>query len=157
MTFDQVVKVKCIINSVCLNTPFSSKTHKVTALDDQFPRVELDVTDFSKPCEVSDPDVPLQFKSVDFTLSYSQSSDQILSTLIKEETDEENSFLLFMTPPSVTNISQYYARNIVFLLDRSGSMGGSPFNEATRALSAALSNLRPNDNFNVIAFDHNQK
>ncbi len=41
----------------------------------------------------------------------------------------------------------------VFVVDRSGSMSGEPFNEAVRALGVALQGLLPGDRFNVVAFD----
>ena len=43
---------------------------------------------------------------------------------------------------------------VVFLLDRSGSMGGQPIEEARRALQLSLRQLREGDRFSVIAFDH---
>jgi len=36
-------------------------------------------------------------------------------------------------------------------------MGGTPYTEAVRALTVALSRLTPNDNFNICAFDHRQE
>ncbi|MEB3186841.1 MAG: VIT domain-containing protein [bacterium] len=43
---------------------------------------------------------------------------------------------------------------VVFLLDRSGSMGGDPIVEARRALQLSLRQLRAGDRFSVIAFDN---
>ena len=44
-------------------------------------------------------------------------------------------------------------RELVLVLDRSGSMGGEPIRAAKAAAQAALDRLGPNDAFNVIAFD----
>lgn len=49
-----------------------------------------------------------------------------------------------------------FARSMVFLLDRSGSMAGEPLNAAKRALEMGLSLLQPQDCFAVVAFDHEQ-
>lgn len=43
--------------------------------------------------------------------------------------------------------------DIVFVLDRSGSMGGLPIQQAKRAVKACLSALDKEDNFSLIAFD----
>jgi hypothetical protein len=42
---------------------------------------------------------------------------------------------MFVTPPSLDHVDTFFTRNMVFLLDRSGSMNGEPYIEATRALS----------------------
>ncbi len=45
-------------------------------------------------------------------------------------------------------------RDLVFVLDRSGSMGGTSIREARDAMAAALERLRPTDRFQVIRFNH---
>jgi Ca-activated chloride channel family protein len=44
-------------------------------------------------------------------------------------------------------------RELVLVVDRSGSMGGTPIEQARASVRAALAALRPEDHFNVIAFD----
>jgi Ca-activated chloride channel family protein len=46
-----------------------------------------------------------------------------------------------------------HATNVVFLLDRSGSMGGDAMTEARRALKLCLRHLRGEDRFAILAFD----
>ena len=83
--------------------------------------------------------------SVDFNLSYSLLSPYIIGTLIKEtqvfteQKKEQGTFVLFVTPPTPDTVQAYFMRNIIFLLDRSGSMTGEPYTEAVRGLEAALS------------------
>lgn len=48
---------------------------------------------------------------------------------------------------------QSLGRNIVFLLDRSGSMSGAPMDAAREALVMALQQLTPKDNFSICQFD----
>ena len=52
--------------------------------------------------------------------------------------------------------AQSFSRSIVFLLDRSGSMTGKPLQYARQALDRALTDLGPNDQLNIIAYDHEQ-
>ena len=43
---------------------------------------------------------------------------------------------------------------VVFLLDRSGSMGGLPIEQARKALAACLAALRDDEEFGIVAFDN---
>lgn len=45
-------------------------------------------------------------------------------------------------------------RDIVFLLDRSGSMGGWKMAAARRGISRLIDSLNPQDRFQILAFDH---
>lgn len=49
---------------------------------------------------------------------------------------------------------QVFQRAVVFLLDRSGSMYGEPMDDALQSLYFGLESLKPEDSFNIIAFDH---
>ncbi len=44
-------------------------------------------------------------------------------------------------------------RRVAFLLDRSGSMAGTPLKQATQAIEACLAALAPEDRFGLVAFD----
>ena len=46
------------------------------------------------------------------------------------------------------------AREIIFVIDNSGSMGGTSIVQAKASLAYGLGRLRPSDRFNVIRFDH---
>jgi uncharacterized protein with von Willebrand factor type A (vWA) domain len=54
-------------------------------------------------------------------------------------------------------MTAYFGRQFIFVLDRSGSMSGTPWTEAVRALTNAINSLYPDDQFNVILFDDQQK
>ncbi|MBK6900801.1 MAG: VWA domain-containing protein [bacterium] len=49
-------------------------------------------------------------------------------------------------------VSECVAREVVFLLDRSGSMGGESIEQARKALLLCLRSLRSGDSFNVVSF-----
>ena len=36
--------------------------------------------------------------------------------------DEEGNFLMFVTPPSLDQVQQFFTRNMIFLIDRSGML-----------------------------------
>ncbi len=59
-----------------------------------------------------------------------------------------------IVPPAFADEGPSIARNVVFLVDRSGSMNGTPMSSAIRAVRGALRSLSPEDRFNIIAFDN---
>jgi Ca-activated chloride channel family protein len=63
--------------------------------------------------------------------------------------------LAFVTPPSVEQaVQKPLPREVVFVIDNSGSMAGTSIIQAKAGLVYALGRLQPNDRFNVIRFDH---
>ena len=56
-------------------------------------------------------------------------------------------------PPSTAN-AQSLPREVVYILDTSGSMHGDSIIQAKAALRLALKRLRPEDRFNVIQFNN---
>jgi Ca-activated chloride channel family protein len=92
----------------------------------------------------------------DFDLYYSMSQEDIGLTLLTyrdpESDDTDGYFLLLAAPPLETVSPQVVAKDVVFVLDQSGSMEGEKFKQAQAALTYALDHLNPGDRFNVIAF-----
>jgi Ca-activated chloride channel homolog len=63
--------------------------------------------------------------------------------------------LLMVMPPAVSAVERdRLPREVVFVLDHSGSMGGASIEQARAALKLALARLQPTDRFNVIRFNH---
>lgn len=61
--------------------------------------------------------------------------------------------LLLMLPPNAEVGDAIVPRELVFVIDTSGSMGGQSITQARQALTTALRDLRPQDYFNIIEFD----
>ena len=59
-----------------------------------------------------------------------------------------------LLPPKVEFIQHSLPRELVFVIDTSGSMAGTSMVQAKEALNLALDNLATDDQFNIIAFDH---
>ena len=65
-------------------------------------------------------------------------------------------YLLMVMPPSIESASaRAIPREMIFIIDTSGSMHGVSIAQAKKALRRALQGLRPGDRFNVIAFSSN--
>lgn len=68
-------------------------------------------------------------------------------------TDARGGFVsLMIEPPAVPVDATVTPRELVFVLDTSGSMGGLPMEASKRFMDAALSGLRPDDYFRIIPF-----
>ena len=72
-----------------------------------------------------------------------------------EEVAGEHYGLLMVVPPALANPTKeaQLPREIIFVIDTSGSMGGVAIEQARESLSLALGQLRPEDSFNVIEFN----
>ncbi|MEM9239417.1 MAG: VIT and VWA domain-containing protein [Pseudomonadota bacterium] len=68
-------------------------------------------------------------------------------------TDARGGFLsLMVEPPSIPDEASVMPRELVFVLDTSGSMSGLPMQASKRFMDAALRGLRPGDYFRIIPF-----
>jgi len=75
--------------------------------------------------------------------------------LFREHVGEADYVLALVTPPPLADAQrEAQPREIVFVIDNSGSMGGTSITQAKTSLLFALDRLKPNDRFNIIRFDH---
>src|SRR5207253_9203232 len=61
-------------------------------------------------------------------------------------------FTLILQPPERVTVQDVTPKELVFVLDTSGSMGGFPIEKAKETMKLALDNLYPYDTFNLITF-----
>src|ERR1700712_3665465 len=92
----------------------------------------------------------------DFELSWKPAAEKAPSVgLFREHVGDADYLLAFVTPPSVEQAQQKpLPREVIFVIDNSGSMGGVLIIQAKASLIYALGRLQPGDRFNVIRFDH---
>jgi Ca-activated chloride channel family protein len=75
------------------------------------------------------------------------------AALLTEARDGNTYALLMVMPPAATDDAPRMAREIVYIIDTSGSMEGTSIVQAKAALAMALDRLQPGDRFNVIEFN----
>jgi Ca-activated chloride channel family protein len=92
----------------------------------------------------------------DFELTWKPSAEKAPSVgLFREHVGDADYLLAFVTPPSVEQAERKpLPREVIFVIDNSGSMGGTSITQAKASLIFGLSHLQPGDRFNVIRFDH---
>ena len=69
------------------------------------------------------------------------------------EDQTEGFFLLLASPQIKAPDAAPVSKNVVFVLDRSGSMEGKKIEQAREALNFVLNNLRDGDRFNIVVYD----
>src|SRR5262249_57988071 len=75
--------------------------------------------------------------------------------LFREHVGDADYVLALVTPPLLADAQkEALPREIVFVIDNSGSMGGTSITQAKASLLFALDRLKSGDRFNVIRFDH---
>jgi Ca-activated chloride channel family protein len=79
------------------------------------------------------------------------------AAVFTEQIDGDFYGLLMLVPPALAVSSQdsVLARETIFVIDTSGSMGGVSITQARQSLTMALGHLRPQDSFNIIEFNSN--
>jgi Ca-activated chloride channel family protein len=92
----------------------------------------------------------------DFELIWEPAADAIPAAAVFTEGREDGVYaLLIVTPPVPSALAAQRApREVVFVIDNSGSMAGASIQQAKAALQLALARLGPADTFNVIRFNH---
>lgn len=90
----------------------------------------------------------------DFVLYYSVSEDVIGATLLtfKPDASGDGFFLLLVNPKIQVTQQQVVAKDVILVLDTSGSMQGEKIIQARNAAKFVLNQLQPNDRFGVITF-----
>jgi Ca-activated chloride channel homolog len=91
----------------------------------------------------------------DFELSWKPAAETAPSVgLFREHVGNADYLLAFVTPPSVAEALQKpRPREVIFVIDNSGSMGGTSIVQAKASLLYALRRLQLGDRFNVVRFD----
>jgi len=93
--------------------------------------------------------------SSDFRLLFDVGRDKVGAKVIsyRPTGGEDGYFLLLASPEIASPAADRPAKTVVFVVDRSGSMGGKKIEQARGALKSVLNNLREGDTFNIVAYD----
>ena len=90
----------------------------------------------------------------DFVLTWQPVSGSTpTAALFTEQVGGEYYGLLMVVPPAADRAVKPIPREIIFVVDTSGSMGGVSIEQARASVSRALQQLHPEDHFNIIEFN----
>ena len=88
----------------------------------------------------------------DFVLRYELAAARPQAGLLIDKGAHDNTFSLLIEPPKAPSEGQITAREMVFVLDASGSMNGAPIAASKTFMRHALKTLRPRDFFRIVRF-----
>ncbi|XP_057747759.1 uncharacterized protein LOC130966953 [Arachis stenosperma] len=99
----------------------------------------------------------LSWSKTDFRFSYAVPTNYINGAILLEgasmhDFDQRQMFYIYLSPGDIKR-DKVFRKDIIFVIDISGSMQGKLIEDTKSALSAALSKLNPDDSFNIIAFN----
>ena len=97
------------------------------------------------------PQVPMDR---DFVLHWNiANGEQASAAFYTENIAGDDYGLLMLMPPQYQQTQASIDREVIFIIDTSGSMGGESMRQAKQSLLQALRGLQPQDSFNVIQFN----
>ena len=88
----------------------------------------------------------------DFVLEYLVAGDRIQSGFLVHKEDKEGYVALIMIPPKRVKPEQISPKEMIFVIDRSGSQHGKPLDKAKETMKYVIDHMNPDDTFNVIDF-----
>ncbi len=134
-------------------------------------RVELDaglpITEVSSKTHDISEEIPSEHQRIiqlldgktidnkDFVLRYRLSGSATQAGLLAHRDERGGFFSIQLEPPAVPAVKDVAAREMVFVLDTSGSMDGEPIAASKLFMKHALNHLHPNDTFRIIRFSNN--
>ncbi len=89
----------------------------------------------------------------DFVLYYSLSHDDIGMSFISGQGLEDDYFMLLASPRYVRKKEKILKKNLLFVLDSSGSMSGNKIVQAKEAARFVIDHLDEDDRFSIVDFD----
>jgi Ca-activated chloride channel family protein len=88
----------------------------------------------------------------DFVLRYDVAGGKIQDAVLTHKGERGGFFTLILQPPDKVDVEDITPKELVFVLDTSGSMSGFPIEKAKEAMRLAIDGMNPKDTFNLITF-----
>jgi Ca-activated chloride channel family protein len=88
----------------------------------------------------------------DFILTYAVAGEDIRDAVLTHRNGKNGFFALLLQPPDRVKTDEVTPKELVFVLDTSGSMSGFPLEKAKETMRLAIDGLNPRDTFNLITF-----
>ena len=91
----------------------------------------------------------------DFRLFYDVGKQSIGTSVLSYRPDggKDGYFMMLISPDIQAQQRESISKNVVFVVDRSGSMTGRKIDQAKEALRFVVNNLKDGDLFNIVAYD----
>ncbi|MBX3118452.1 MAG: VWA domain-containing protein [Fimbriimonadaceae bacterium] len=94
----------------------------------------------------------------DFILRYSVAGNQIQDAFLTHaDADKGGFFTLILNPPKIPAPDQIAPKEVIFVIDQSGSQSGFPIDKSKELTKKLIRTLNPNDTFTVLGFSNDVK
>ncbi len=117
-----------------------STTHEIVVTNSKASQAEVQLT--------QEATIP----NKDFILTYVVAGEDIRDAVLTHRNGKNGFFTLLLQPPDRINTDEVTPKELVFVLDTSGSMSGFPIEKAKETMRLAIDGLNPHDTFNLITF-----
>lgn len=88
----------------------------------------------------------------DFILNYQVAAAKVQDAILAHRDQRGGFFTLILQPPQKVSANEVTPKEMVFVIDTSGSMHGFPLEKTKEVIKLALDGLHPRDTFNLITF-----
>jgi len=88
----------------------------------------------------------------DFHLYFNTDQKKLGASLLSYKTKNDDGYFLLNLSPGVATKQKSVAKDIVFVMDKSGSMAGEKLDQAKKALRFCVENLNKDDHFEIVPF-----
>ncbi|MFA6211315.1 MAG: VIT and VWA domain-containing protein [Candidatus Obscuribacterales bacterium] len=136
------ISLKVNLDAGVTFTDMKSELHKVTT--DQIAPTKAVV-------QLQDSD---SIPNRDFVLNWTVGGDQVKSGYLTHKDGSTGYFTMMLVPPTKPTQQQINPRELVFIVDRSGSQSGLPLQKARETMLYILDHLNPRDTFQVMSFSN---
>ncbi|MBY0545765.1 MAG: VIT and VWA domain-containing protein [Candidatus Obscuribacterales bacterium] len=91
----------------------------------------------------------------DFVVSWSVAKDSLQSGYLTHRDEKSGYFTLMLLPPKRVTPKEIAPKEMVFLIDCSGSQRGKPLEKAKETMDYIVDHMNPNDSFQILSFNNN--
>lgn len=90
----------------------------------------------------------------DFVLTWNVAGDQLKSGYLTHNNGKNGFFTLMVLPPKRVTPDKVQPKEMIFLIDCSGSQSGRPMQKCKETMLYILDHMNPNDTFQIITFNN---
>ncbi len=88
----------------------------------------------------------------DFILKYKVAGEKVADAALVHASERGGFVTLILQPPARTAPEEVLPKELLFVIDKSGSMTGFPIEKAKKAMRLCIEQMNPNDTFNLVSF-----
>lgn len=89
----------------------------------------------------------------DFVLRWKARDNKVTPGMLTHATNGDGYFTLVVQPPVAAPVAQIAPKQMIFVIDQTGSQSGAPIQKAKETMRYCIRHLNPNDTFQLLGFN----